>query len=145
MSVILQSWCQIQRTFSGLRYVNCGPGHIQCNYCSSYSGVNNHLNVSELIYRYWWYSDNSMRVILQLWCQIQHTFSSLRYVNCGLGPIECIYSSAYSGVNDQLNVSALLLEIPWQFNARYSENLMPNIAHMLQFTLCELWSRTCTM
>jgi hypothetical protein len=51
----------------------------------------------------------SMRVILQTWCQIQHTSSSLRYVNCGPGHIECIDSSAYSDLNIHLNVSALLL------------------------------------
>jgi hypothetical protein len=38
MSVILQSWCQIQSTYPGLRYVSCGPGHIQCNYSYVYSG-----------------------------------------------------------------------------------------------------------
>jgi hypothetical protein len=30
-----------------------------------------------------WYIDNSKCVILQTWCQIQRTSSSLRYVNCG--------------------------------------------------------------
>jgi hypothetical protein len=28
MHAILQTWCQIQRTSSGLAYVDCGPGHI---------------------------------------------------------------------------------------------------------------------
>jgi hypothetical protein len=34
------------------------------------------------------------------------------------------------------------LEIPRQFNARYTANLVPNTTHIVQFTLCELWSRT---
>jgi hypothetical protein len=67
--------------------------------------------------RCWRYIDNSMRVILQPWCQIQRTASSLRYLNCGPGHIQCIYSSTYSGFNIQLNVSALLLEISRQYTA----------------------------
>jgi hypothetical protein len=93
----------------------------------------------------WRYLDNSMPVILQTWCQIQRTSFSLRYVNCGPDHIQCNYSSSYLGYNIQLNVSPLLLEISRQFNALYTAKLMPNKAHMLQFTLCELWSRTYTM
>jgi hypothetical protein len=44
-----------------------------------------------------------------------------------------------------MNVSALLLEIPRQFNAHYTANLVSNRAHGLPFTLCELWCRTYTM
>jgi hypothetical protein len=55
------------------------------------------------------YHDNSMRVILQTWCQMQRTSSSLRYVNCGPGYIQSINSSAYLGFNIQLQVSSLLL------------------------------------
>jgi hypothetical protein len=86
-----------------------------------------------------------MLVVLQIWCQVQHTFSSLRHVNCGPSHIQHIYSPAYSGVNNQLNVSALLLEICRQFNERYTANLVPTTAHTLQFTLSELWSRTYSM
>jgi hypothetical protein len=50
----------------------------------------------------WRYSDNSMRVILQIWCLIQRTSSSLRCVKCGPGHIQCIYSSSYLGFNIQL-------------------------------------------
>jgi hypothetical protein len=32
-----------------------------------------------------------------------------------------------------------------QWDARYTANIGPNIARILQFTLCELWSRTYTM
>jgi hypothetical protein len=91
------------------------------------------------------YLDNSMHVILHSWCQIQSPYSGLRYVNCGAGHVQCIYSSANSDTNVHLNVSAQLLEISRQFNARYTANLMPNSAHILRFTLCELWSRTYTM
>jgi hypothetical protein len=55
MRVILLTWCQIQPTSSGICYVNCGPGHIQCIYSSAYSVLNIRLNVSALlfeIYRY---------------------------------------------------------------------------------------------
>jgi hypothetical protein len=86
-----------------------------------------------------------MRVILQILCQIQSPYSGLSYVNCGPGHIQCIYSSAYSEFNIHLNVSALLMEISRQFNSRYTANLVPNTAHILRFTLCELWSRTYTI
>jgi hypothetical protein len=75
------------------------------------------------------------------WCQIQHTSLCLLYVNCGPGHIQCIYNSIYSDFNIHLNVSALLLHISRQFNARYTAFLVPNTAHILQFTLCDLWSR----
>jgi hypothetical protein len=86
-----------------------------------------------------------MRAILQAWIQIQRTSYSLYYVDGGPGHIQYIYSSAHSNFNIHLNVSALLLEISRQFNARYTANLVPNTAHILRFTLCELWSRTYTM
>jgi hypothetical protein len=94
---------------------------------------------------YWCYLDNSMRLILHSWCQIQRPSSSLRYVSCGPGHMQCNYSYVYSGFNVQVNVSALLLETSRQFNERYTANLVPNTAHILQFTLCELWSRPYTM
>jgi hypothetical protein len=94
---------------------------------------------------YSWYLDNKMSVILQTLCQIQRTSSSFRSVICGPRHIQCIYSSAYSGFNIQLNVSALLSQLFRQFNALHTANVVPNIAHILQFTLCELWSRTYTV
>jgi hypothetical protein len=93
----------------------------------------------------WRYSDTSMRVILLILCQIQRTFFSLRYATCGAGHIQSIFSTACSDFNVHLNVSALLLDISRQFNARYTANLEPNTAHIVQITLCELWSRTYTM
>jgi hypothetical protein len=49
MCVILQTWFEIQRTSSTLRYLNCGPGHIQWTYSSTYSGWNIQLHVSALL------------------------------------------------------------------------------------------------
>jgi hypothetical protein len=94
---------------------------------------------------YWRYVGNSMRLILQSWCQIQRISTSLRYLNCCPGHIQCSYISVYSGFSIQLNVSALLLEISRHFNARYTAILVPNTAHILQITLCELWSRPYAM
>jgi hypothetical protein len=93
----------------------------------------------------WIYVDESMRVILQTWGQIQHTSFSFRYVNCGPGHIQCNYCSPYSGFNIQLNISPLLLEISRQANARYNADWVPYIAHTLQSTLRELWFRPYTM
>jgi hypothetical protein len=86
-----------------------------------------------------------MSDILQAWCQLQRTSSSLRYVNCGPGHIQSIYSSWWSGHNIQLNVSALQLEIFQHFDARYTADMVSNTAHIVRFTLCELWSRTYRM
>jgi hypothetical protein len=93
---------------------------------------------------YWRYLENSMRPILQTWWQIQRTSSSLRYANCGPGHIQCIYSSAYSGHNIQLNISALQLEICRYLDARYTTNWGPYVALSIQFTLCKRWSRLYT-
>jgi hypothetical protein len=65
-------------------------------------------------------------------------------MNCGPGHMQCIYSSAYTGHNIQLNLTAQLLEICRHLDARYAATLMGYIAHTLQFTFCELWSRTYT-
>jgi hypothetical protein len=94
---------------------------------------------------YWRHLDNWMRVILRTWSQIQRTSSRLRFVNCGPGHIQWNGNTAYSAFNIQLNVSKLLLEISRQFKERYTANLVPNTAHIIQFTLCELWSRTYAM
>jgi hypothetical protein len=91
------------------------------------------------------YPVNTMRDILQSGCRIQRTTTSLHYVYCGPGHIQSVYSSAYSGHNIQLNVSALLLEIWRQFNACRTTKFAPNAAHIPQFTLCELWSRKYTI
>jgi hypothetical protein len=142
MLLILQTWCQIQLTIARLRYVNCCPGHIQCNYSSAYSGFNSQLNVYPSLLEI---CREFNAPYTATWCQIQRTSSRFRYVNCDHGHIQCIYSSAYSGVNNQLNVSALLLEICRQFSAPYTAILVPNTAHILQNTLSELLSRSYAM
>jgi hypothetical protein len=86
-----------------------------------------------------------MCVILQTWCQIQRTSSSLRCRDCGPGHIQCSYSSTYLGFNSKRNVSPPLLEICRVFNAPYTANFTPNTAHILQFTLSGLWPRPYTM
>jgi hypothetical protein len=86
----------------------------------------------------WRYPVNSMRVILQSGRRIQRTTKSLHYVYCGPGHIQSICSSAYSGHNIQLNVSALLLEIWRQFNACCTPNFAPNAPHIIRFTLSGL-------
>jgi hypothetical protein len=85
-----------------------------------------------------------MCVILQNCCQIQHTSFILRYVNSGPGHIQSIYSSAYLGFDIQLIVSARLMVICRYLDARNNANLLSNTPHIVQFTLCELWSRTYT-
>jgi hypothetical protein len=94
---------------------------------------------------YWRYVDNSVSVILQSLCHVQHIFSRLRNVNCGPGHTPCIYSSAYWGISIQLKVSALLSEICRQFSEPYTANLVPNKAHNLQFAKCGLWCRSYKM
>jgi hypothetical protein len=93
---------------------------------------------------YYRYANIWMRDILQSGCRIQRTTASLRNVYGGPGHKQSIYSSAYTGRNIHLNVSALLLEIWRQFNAGCTTNIAPNTAHFPQFTLCELWPRLFT-
>jgi hypothetical protein len=83
-----------------------------------------------------------------LYCHLgANTAHSLQFTQCELWPghIQCKYSSAYSALRIQLNVSAMPLEICRQVNARYNGNFVPYIAHFRRFTLCEQWSRTYTM
>jgi hypothetical protein len=142
MCVMLHTWCQTQRTSSSLRYLNCGPWHIQCIYSSAYSGFNIQMNVSALLLEIC--RQFNVRYTANL-VPIQCTNSSLRNVNCGSGHTQCNYSSRYSGFNIQQNVSALLLEMYRRFNVRYTANMVPNTAHILHFTLSELRSRTYTL
>jgi hypothetical protein len=142
MRVILHNLCQIQHAWFSLRYMNCGPRHIQCSYSM---GIQASIFSWSYLRCYCRYHINSMRVILQTWCQMQGTPSSFRYVNSGPAHIQSIYRSAYICFNIRWNVSAMLLEIIGHFEARYTANWKPNIAHIIRFTLCEQWSRTYTM
>jgi hypothetical protein len=142
MRIILKILCQIQRISPRLRYVNGGPGHIQCNNSCTYTGFNIQLNLSVLILQTCreFNAPYTANVVPNTAHIFQFTLSEL-----WSGHIQCKYNSAYSAFNIQLNVSALILEICRQFNAPYNAIFVPNKAHILQITLCELWSRTYTM
>jgi hypothetical protein len=142
MCVILHILCQIQRISSSLRYLNCGRGHIRCMYSSTYSGFNILLNVSALLLEI--YRQFSVLYTANMVPNTAHILQFALY-KLWSGHIQCTYSSTYSDFNIQLNESALLLEICRQFNMRYTAYIVPNTAHILQFTLSELWSRTYTM
>jgi hypothetical protein len=141
MCVILQIWFQIQRTFYGLRYVNCGPGHIQCSYSSEYSGCNIHLNISALLMEisrqfYERYAANSM----------PNTAHDHQFTQCEL------WSRTYSAFTAPHTQTSIFiwtyLRCYWisrQCNVRYTANMVPNTAYNLQITQCELWSRTYTI
>jgi hypothetical protein len=143
MCVILQTWCQIQSTSSSLRYLNCGPGHIQCNYNSTCSGLNIQQNVAPLLLET--SPQFNERYTANLEPNITHISQFTLCELCGPRHIQCNYSSTYSGFNIQLNLSALILEIYPQCNVRYTAIVMPNTEHFLQFTLYELWSRPYTV
>jgi hypothetical protein len=97
--------------------MNCGPGHIQSNYSSTYSGFNIQQNIAPLLlYICWQFREHYTAT--SVW--IQRTAFSLRSVNCGPGHIHCKYSSAYSGFNIQQNIAPLLLYICWQFREHYT-------------------------
>jgi hypothetical protein len=141
-SVILKTWC---------RYSAHSSAYAVWTVVSDIYSVNTIPHILASIFnwtylcRYWGHADICMRVKLQTLCQIQRTPSSSRYVYCGSGHIQCNYSSAYSVLNILLNVTALLFQISRLFNARYTANMLPNTAHILQITLCELWSRPHTV
>jgi hypothetical protein len=84
-----------------------------------------------------------------LYCKFGAKYSALHPVY----PMWTVVSDIYNVItaphiqcfNIQLNVSALQLQISRQFNARYTANLVTNTTHILQFSLCEQWSRSYTM
>jgi hypothetical protein len=127
----------MRRTTSSLRNVVCGPGHIKCIYSSTYSGFYIQLIVSSPLLEIC--RQFSVRYTANM-VLIQRTAFRLHNVNCGPGHIHCKYSSAYSGFNIQLRVSALILELCRQLNAPSTANIVPNTAHILHITLCEMWS-----
>jgi hypothetical protein len=142
MHVILQTWCQIQRTSSSFRYVNSNPGHIQSIYSSAYICFNIRWNVSALL----------LAIVGHFGARYTANWEPniayiIRFSLCGLWSrtYSMQLQHGYSSFNIQLIVSAQLLEMCRQFYARYTANLVPNIAHILQFTLRELWSKSYTM
>jgi hypothetical protein len=132
----------MQRRSSSLRYVNCCPGHIQSTYSSAYLGFNIQLKVPALLLEISRQFDALYTAKF-----VPNTAHILQYTLCELWSrhIQCIYSSEYSGFNNQLNVSALLLETSRLFNERYTASRVPKTAHIVQFSLSELCSRTYTM
>jgi hypothetical protein len=64
-AVTLQSLCQVQDTTPSLRNAICGPGHIQCNYSSAYSGFIIQRNVAPLLLEIC----RQFTDILQIWSQ----------------------------------------------------------------------------
>jgi hypothetical protein len=83
-----------------------------------------------------------MRIILHICSQIQAKYSRLRYVKSGPSQIQHNYSSSYAGINIQLDVSPLRLRVYRQIDPCYTSHLLPNTGHNIQFTLCQLWSRS---
>jgi hypothetical protein len=79
MSVILQTWCQLQRTSSSFRYVNSGAARIQCIYSSAYSILNIRLNVSALLLEIIGHVHARFTAIL-----VPNTAHILRYTLCVL-------------------------------------------------------------
>ena len=93
---------------------------------------------------YWWYVDNSMRIIGHICRQIQSTTFGLRYVKLELRQIPRICTFAYSDCNMQLNVSQLLFVICRHVNALYTSRMLRNTWNVIRFVLCQLWFRSRT-
>jgi hypothetical protein len=138
MSVILQSWCQIQRMSSSLRYLNCGLGHIQWKYSPAYSGFNILLNVSALlleIYRQFNVrytanlvpntAHNLLFTLSELWSRIYTMYLQLHIFN-----IQYSAERIFTAIGDISTTQCAL----------YCK-LGANTAHNLRFALSELWSR----
>jgi hypothetical protein len=96
VSLILLTWCQIQRTTSSLRNVDCCPSHTHFNYRSTYWGYNIQQNVAPLLLEIC--RQFNRRYAANMVPNTAHILQ-FRYLNCGPGRIQCIYNSAYSGLN----------------------------------------------
>jgi hypothetical protein len=83
-----------------------------------------------------------MRVILNICCQIQRPSAGFCYVNSGPCQILCNSSIPYIGLSIQLNVSPIPREICRPLDESCTPRLLPNTAHVILFTLCQLWSRS---
>jgi hypothetical protein len=142
MLLILQTWCQIQLTSSRLRYVNCGPGHIPCIYSTIYSDFNIHLNVSALLLEI--FRQFTARYIANFEPNTAHILTFRLCELCSRPYTKSlqlrIFRLQYSAVGN----CAVIVDIT-TFKCAYSAKLVQNTAHILQFSLCELWFRTYTM
>ena len=91
---------------------------------------------------YWWYDDDSVRVITHICCQIQRSSCSLRYFSTDSGQNQCNYCSGNSSLTILFKASPLLLVMCRQFDARYIPHMLPSTEHDIQFALCHVWSRS---
>jgi hypothetical protein len=128
----------MQSTSSSLRYVNCGPGHIRSTYSSAYLSFNIQLKVAPLLLEVSrqlnalytaFLVPNTERFVqftlCELWSRPYTKYLQLR-----------IFMLQYSAVG----ICAAIVDITSIQCALYS-NIVPNTAHILQFPLCELWTR----
>jgi hypothetical protein len=132
----------IQRITSNLRNVNCGPRHVQCIYSSANSGFIIQLNVCAQLFEI--YRKFNVRYSAKM---VPNTAHILHFTQCGLlSRTYAMYLQLYifrlqyssericAAIGDMSTIQPALY---CKFGA--------NTAHILQFTQCELWSRTCTM
>jgi hypothetical protein len=143
MSLILQTWCQLQRTSSSFRYVNGGAARIGCIYCSAYSILIIRLNVSALLLEIWRYlhayytanfvpnTENILRFALcELWSRtytmhLQHRIFSLQYssqrICAAIGGISAIQCALYCKLGAKYSphppVYAMWTMVPDIYNA----------------------------
>jgi hypothetical protein len=142
MRVTMQTCCPMQRISSSLRYVNCGPDHKQCIYSSIYIFFNIRWNASALLLEIIGYFE--ARYTANLVPNAAHIPQLSLCEQWSRTYTKCLQLHIYM-LNIRWNASALPLEIIGYFEARYTENLEANIALIIRFTLCGLWSRTYTM
>jgi hypothetical protein len=124
--------------------VNCGPGHIQCNYSSAYSVFNIQLYVSELLLEIC--GQFSERYTANL---VPNTAHNLQFTQCGLWSRTCTmylqllkFGLPYSTER----MCASIGDMSTIQRAIYCKiGASANTAYNLQFTQCELWPRTYTM
>jgi branched-subunit amino acid transport protein AzlD len=95
MFVILRIYCFIQRTSSGLRYVNRVPCQIQCIHHEFFNFRGQKSNRTYLPC-YWGYVGYSMFVILRICCFMQRTSSSFCYINRVPCQIQCIHHEFFN-------------------------------------------------
>jgi hypothetical protein len=155
MLVILQTWCQIQRTSYGLRYATCGRGHIQSIYSSAYSVLNIRLNVCALLFEIYRYlharytanlvpnTEHILRFTLcELWHRLytkyfQHRIFRLQYSAVGICAaivhittiqcaLYCILGATYSAHPPAFAVWPVVRAIYTVFSAPYILNSIFN-------------------
>jgi hypothetical protein len=132
----------IQRASSRLRHVNCGAGHIQCIYSSTYSGFNIQMNVSALLFyicrqfseRYTANVVPNIALIHQITLSELWSRSYKMKIQFRILRLKYSTESICADIGDITSIQCAL----------YCKH-GANKAHNLQFTQCEMWSRTYTM